>query len=302
MGIYDREYYRREGPSFLGSFADRGRVCKWLIGINILLFLVQMATARRIPVFGMVEGPVTQALDLNPDAVMHGEVWRLITHAFLHSVQDPWHILINMIVLWWAGSDLEQRYGAKEFLALYLTAAVVSGAIYTVTMLGGPPAVGASGAIMALLVIFACFYPNRIILLFFVLPVPVWLLVVLFVGHDFYVFATQQQTGVAVAGHLGGALFGFLYHKWHWHLTSIFSGFRSLPRRRARRPQLRIYREDEQAPTPVAVSAPSETDEHLEAELDAVLEKMSLVGKDNLTESEKQILLRASEIYRRRRS
>src|SRR4051794_24178561 len=42
MGIYDREYYRREGPSFLGSFTEQGKACKWIIGINVALFVVQV--------------------------------------------------------------------------------------------------------------------------------------------------------------------------------------------------------------------------------------------------------------------
>jgi membrane associated rhomboid family serine protease len=308
MGIYERDYYRREGPSFLGSLTERGQVCKWLIAINVVCFLIQLATVKRFPVLNIKigEGPFTEALALNPDEVIHGEVWRLLTHAFLHSTQNPWHIVINMFVLWWAGSNLEERYGWKEFLALYLTAAVVGGITYTATMLGQYRyAVGASGAVMALLVIFACHDPHRTILLFFVIPMPVWLVVFLLLGHDLYIFASQSDSQVAVTAHLGGGLFGFLYYKWHWHLTTLLPDLKAW-RQRRRRPQLRVYRGEPEGapPAPVAVTAsPPESDlEHLEAKLDAVLEKMSLVGKENLTESEREILLRASEIYRKRRT
>lgn len=309
MGIYDRDYYRREGPSFLGSLTERAQVCKWLIAINIVVFLVQLATVERLPVLGIRtgHGSFTDTLALDPDQVVeHGEVWRLLTHAFLHSTEDPWHIIINMLVLWWAGSNIEERYGSKEFLALYLMAALVGGITYTATMLGQhTSAVGASGAVMAVLVIFACHDPQRTILLFFVVPVPVWLVVFGLLGHDLYMFLSRSDSQVAVTAHLGGGLFGLLYYKWHWHLMTLWPDFRAWRKRRAR-PQLRVYRgESEDKPAPVAVVAsppPSDVDEHLEAKLDAVLAKMSVVGKENLTESERQILLRASEIYRKRRT
>ena len=49
MGIYDREYYRREGPSFLEAFHLRGQVCKWLIILNIVAYVIQLFTRVRSP-------------------------------------------------------------------------------------------------------------------------------------------------------------------------------------------------------------------------------------------------------------
>ena len=48
MGIYDRDYYRREGPSFLGAIAERGKACKWLIGINVVCFVLQAFSEPRV--------------------------------------------------------------------------------------------------------------------------------------------------------------------------------------------------------------------------------------------------------------
>src|SRR5437899_6188893 len=119
MGIYDREYYRREGPSYLGSFIERGRMCKWLIAINIVFFVIQIATqhgpeAIRDPdgKVSVIEGsaPFTDALRLDVDGVFHGQVWRLLSYAFLHQVETngslPMHILFNMLFLWWFGTDV----------------------------------------------------------------------------------------------------------------------------------------------------------------------------------------------------
>jgi membrane associated rhomboid family serine protease len=122
MGIYDREYYRKETPSFLGSFTERGQICKYLIMVNVAFFILQIITLpqpeQRIAQ-PLSNGPFTDALQLDADAVLHGQVWRLLTYAFLHSPATFTHILFNMLFLWWFGSDVEDLYGPKEFLAIY---------------------------------------------------------------------------------------------------------------------------------------------------------------------------------------
>ena len=137
MGIYDREYYRRDGPSFLGSFVDRGKVCKYLILINVIFFVIQwiaphdtypMRLEGRTVEVADPNSVFTKALWLDPNKVMSGQVWRLITHAFLHDTQGfPWHIIFNMLFLWWFGNEVEDLYGPKEFLAFYLFGALLGG-------------------------------------------------------------------------------------------------------------------------------------------------------------------------------
>ena len=68
------------------------------------------------------------------------------------------------------------------------------------------------------------------------------------------------------------------------------------------RPRLHVYRDEPRQPVPVAAPPSGDVDEQLEAKLDAVLEKVARTGKDSLTDNEKQILMRASEIYKKRRS
>src|SRR4051794_3435958 len=101
MGINDRDYVRRSGPGLFGSFAERGAICKWLIGANIVVFVIQLLTSG-----GAGDEPFTRALELNVDKVVfHGELWRLFTYAFMHDTGDIFHILWNMAFLWWFGSD-----------------------------------------------------------------------------------------------------------------------------------------------------------------------------------------------------
>ncbi len=296
MGIYDREYIR-QGPSFLGSFSDRGLICKWLIGINVVVFLLQMiARSNRLP--------FTEWLLLDSTGVLQGQVWRLLSYAFLHDPSTPWHILFNMLFLWWFGSDVEDLYGPREFLAFYLVSALLGGVAFVLTHLTGGFCLGASGAVTAVMVVCAMHYPRRIILLFLFLPVPIWLLVVFNVAQDLFGFLGPRNEGVAYEVHLAGALFGFLYCRGQWRLSQFWPKWQNWSKCRSQ-PRLRVYRGEEEQPAPVPASpaqlSRQEDEEQLEAKVDAVLEKLTRLGKDNLTESDKELLLRASEIFRRRR-
>ena len=95
MGIYDRDYYRDNKVSFLGSFADRGLMCKWLIGINVVAFVVQLITKATPEMF-------ENLFSLQVDAVLHGQVWRLITYSLLalhgHPVPHPVQHAVPVVV------------------------------------------------------------------------------------------------------------------------------------------------------------------------------------------------------------
>jgi hypothetical protein len=158
------------------------------------------------------------------------------------------------------------------------------------------------------MVLFACHYPSRIIYVMLVLPVPIWLLVAVLVARDAWIFLVHfgdvDAPSTAVQVHLAGAAFGFLYKHYGWRLSDWIPDVRRWWRRRGS-PRLRVYRPDEDRErTPVHAARPAVglDEEQLEAKMDAVLEKISRTGKESLTESEKQVLLRASEVFRRRRS
>src|SRR5580704_18099015 len=98
---------------------------------------------------------------------------------------------------------------------MYLLAAVVSSLAYVVSSemhwQDGARAYGASGAVTAVMLICACHDPYRTILLFWILPVPIWLFVVFAVARDFLGLLGGMGK-VAFAAHLGGAGFGYLYY------------------------------------------------------------------------------------------
>jgi membrane associated rhomboid family serine protease len=320
MGIYDRDYYRRDGPGFFGPLAGPGLVCKWLVLINVVVFILQIMTMTRpgqmldddVVHPGLTWGPLSEALVLNYSSVLHGEVWRLVTYAFLHDPANLWHVVFNMLFLVWFGIDVENIYGTKEFLLFYLFSAFVGGVCFMIAHAAGVPGtrcLGASGAVTAVMVLCAMHYPNKVILLFFILPIPIWIFILFQLVPDAYglLMALKQPEAAgdtAFAVHLGGAGFAYLYYKRHWRLLDFGPDLKAW-KRKVTGPRLRVYREEQvAAPAPLhgGTAVGPEIDEHMEASLDRVLEKVARSGYDSLTASEQQLLMRASEVYKRRRS
>jgi membrane associated rhomboid family serine protease len=249
--------------------------------------------------------------------VAHGQLWRLVTYPFVYHPSSIWPILWGMLFLWWFGRDLEDIYGSREFLGFYMAATLVAGLAFVgMAMAAGtaavraelPPYMGAGAPVAAVLVLCALHYPSRIIYVFLILPVPIWLVAVVAVGLDCYTFlnlaAPDHPAAVFIAfpsASLSAATFALLYYRRQWRVSTLWPDLQGW-KRKLRRPRLRVYREEE-APTPVHVPAGHAPDEEqLEAKVDAILEKISRTGKESLTENERQVLLRASEAARRRRT
>ncbi len=134
--------------------------------------------------------------------------WQLITHMFVHDPGGFSHILFNMLGLFLFGSQVESQMGSKEFLIFYLTAGLGAG---IVALLLNIPVIGASGAIYALLLAFATYFPNAKILVFFVLPMKAPIAVLVFTVLSIYFQFSGAFGGVAHFAHLAGLAVGYLY-------------------------------------------------------------------------------------------
>jgi membrane associated rhomboid family serine protease len=289
MGIENRDYLRDEGRSSLGRSAGGGlQTVKWIIVVNVAVFVLQVVTAR--------SGIVTDALALSPGSVLQRfQIWRLVTYAFCHSPYTVWHIFFNMFILWIVGRRLEPRYGSREFLLFYMTAVVVSGLAYLLLelILARPGvAIGASGAVAAAFILYAIHYPYEKWLLFFVIPVEVRWLCTAYVIFDLHpVLLELGGAGgggnVAHACHLGGYLFGYLYNAQRWNLEDTFGGIRrlKLPKRR---------------PSHLKVFQPQRDSVEIEVRMDEILQKISAQGEASLTDEERAILADASRRLRDR--
>ena len=182
------------------------RIIRVLLTINIAVFLVDFVTGGRY---------LFPLLALDPWAVTRQhEVWRLFTYMFVHDYRSIMHILFNMLTLWMFGVPVAREMGEGGFLRLYLLSGLFAGlcslVFYGAT--GNPTViVGASGAIYALLVAFAIFFPEQQLLMFFLFPVPVRYAVIIMGAISMLLI--NSGDGVAHVAHLGGALFAWIYLK-----------------------------------------------------------------------------------------
>jgi membrane associated rhomboid family serine protease len=303
MGIYSRDYLRddRRGWSAPGALGTPG--CKWIIAANIAIFVLQLLTTHTTTrivddQFEVSRGSVvTQALEMSPGRVLHGELWRLVTYSFCHATGGlPLHILFNMLFLGWWGPTLERMYGTREFVLLYLTAALAGGLAFLglAWLQHDPtPMIGASGAVMAIMALYAIFFPREEIYLFFLLRVQIRWVVLGYVIYDLLpvleaLGGEGRSDGTAHIAHLGGFAFGFLYYRFGWRIERLFGGLPAVFNRRTwvRPRHVRVYRPPEAPP------------QNLDLKVDAILEKIHSQGEASLTDQERDILRTASERYK----
>lgn len=137
--------------------------------------------------------------------------WQMGTYSFIHGSFN--HLFFNMLGLWMFGAELEQIWGRKRFMVFYgssVLAAALTQLIVNAVIGSAAPTVGASGGLFGLLLAFAMIFPNRIILLFFVIPMKAKYLVLLYGLLELYQGTTIMNSGVAHFAHLGGMLGGLL--------------------------------------------------------------------------------------------
>jgi membrane associated rhomboid family serine protease len=128
------------------SFEGAGaKVTKLLIGVNVAVYVAELIQGGGV--YG-VGSTIYEKGVLWAPFIANGEYWRLLTAAFLH--YGPFHLLLNMLGLYWFGSLLEQRIGSGRFLLLYLVSGL-AGSAGALVISPNNPTVGASGAIFGIL-------------------------------------------------------------------------------------------------------------------------------------------------------
>jgi membrane associated rhomboid family serine protease len=192
--------YGRGGAQMRFGPAHTPDVIKWLLGLNVAFFLVQMFGPQSF----------TSALWMS-EAFWRGEIWRAATYMWLHG--GGGHLVMNLLGLWMFGSDVASAWGERRFLQYYLVTgagagvviALWQGALQVLTGSPGAPTLGASGALYGVLLASSLIWPNRTVMLLFP-PIPLRAIYMIptFLLMDL-IFLSRQ---VSVIGHLGGALVG----------------------------------------------------------------------------------------------
>jgi len=178
---------------------------KGLIIANAVAFILQMLFGDLITRFGAM---------IPHDTFLGLQLWRLVSYMFLHSQSMFLHILFNMLILWWFGTELEDLWGGKKFLIFYFICGIGAGLFSLLYLLNNPYVwvIGASGAVLGILTAYAHYYPSRQVLLFFVIPVKMRTLVIGYALFSVF-FSFSPHGNVAHLTHLGGILIAWLYLK-----------------------------------------------------------------------------------------
>jgi membrane associated rhomboid family serine protease len=288
--LEDRQYMRRP------SFGHRRSATIALIVLNILLFIAQNILENRWP-------QLHAYLALSVDGLRHGYLWQLLSFQFLHSTIG--HLLFNCFAIFMFGRSVEEAVGQKPFLALYFCSGVIGGLFQSLSnIIFGQAAsvVGASAGAFGLTAAYAVLFPDSVILLLFILPVPArfFLIIGAIIAGLGITPATEHLvvplTGpnVAHAAHLGGLITGILFVRYavHWRL--------SWPRmqRPGRSPVRRLVKVHSQKPSGWGIdrSHPEEelpAEEFVSKEVDPILDKITAHGIHSLTERERRILEKA---------
>jgi membrane associated rhomboid family serine protease len=242
-----------------------GKSIKYLLIVTAAIFVVQM-----VPYVGPYF--LEYGALISSRVFAHGELWRLVTYMFLHG--NFWHLFFNLFALWMFGNELEQLWGTRRFLSFYFVGGIGS-ALFSV-ILWNTPIIGASGALYAVLVAYGIYFPDRQILLFFIIPIRARYAAIIF----FFITLFAGGQGVANMTHLGGIVVGFLYLR-AYPLYERFRAEREAVNRENRR---RKWAEDA-----------LQREKQFEEVIDPILKKISEQGMNSLTRKEKKILKGASK-------
>jgi membrane associated rhomboid family serine protease len=226
-------------------------------------------------------------------------VWRLLTCAFCHERLSIWHLVVNMLFLYWFGKTLETMYGSREFLLFYLTSAVVASLCFIVMEIAtgeSSAMIGASGAVMGVVMLYAIHYPRQRIFVWMFFPIEIRWLVAFYIIFDLHplllaLAGTRMFTGVAHAAHLGGLAFGYVYWRRGIRLEKYWEKLRRVRWDRLVGPRRRIR----------LFSPPKEpSGDDLDTRLDVVLCKIREHGEASLSQEDREVLRAAAERYRNR--
>lgn len=294
MSSYDRDYMRHEprrGPTGPSTWT----VVTWLLVINVAVYLVNNL---------LFFNPDRDWFGLSLEALASGRIWTLLTYQFIHA--NLWHLLANLLALFFLGRLLLSLVGPGHVLRLYLIGGLVGGAFQLAwnAVFGDAIIVGASGSVMAIVIAATTLVPHQRIrlMLFFVIPIDLsmrqiaWILVAVNAVTLLFSFGAPEKDAVAAMAHFGGMFFGWLYIRRRWHEAPARS-----PRPKRSGFGVRILRDDPPKPAsppppkPAGKKAPFVT-----SDVDAILDKINEQGFQSLTEEEHRILQESSGKISRR--
>lgn len=233
--------------------------------------------------------------------------WVILTHMFVHV--GFWHILFNMLFLYWFGRIVGDMIGDARIIPLYLMSGLFGALIFLISapLIGavGLPAYGASASVMGFVLAAGLLAPEYNMRLLLIGDVKLKYIVLAVILLDLFSIGGLQNTGGHLA-HLGGAAFGAIYitalrrgrdlaeplHRLSDFFSRLMSRRRtSVPKRRSSKVFVRHHGEGRTRQEASRDPSPREQQERL----DAILDKIKQQGYDNLSDEDKEFLFRASK-------
>ncbi|MEN2400458.1 rhomboid family intramembrane serine protease [Flavobacterium sp. MC2016-06] len=268
------------------------RVIYW----NIACFLISLVFYNFSS--GGFAFPDWLALSSDPQVFLF-KPWTFLTYAFFHD--GFLHLFFNMMVLNFASTLFLTYFTQKQFLGLYILSAIFAGVAFALTFYFldiSAPIVGASAAIMAILVAATTYQPLMNVRLMFLGNVKLWHITAVILVLDLMQFRLANSGGHI--SHLAGALFGFIYIKLLQNgtdlsiiITKIIDFFVNLFQKSPSTPFTKVHK-NYQKPTQ-KVTSRIVTKDKTQQQIDEILDKISKSGYDCLTKEEKEFLFKAGK-------
>jgi len=261
------------------------------IGVRLLAFFMGMGPGQLVQWFILPENFGSVLL----------QPWSLLTYSFLHF--GFFHILFNMLWLYWFGRFMLNLFSEKRFLTIYLLGALFGGLLYVTAYsvfpaLKGTTAglIGASGAVTAIMVFIATYTPNAEVMVFR-FRIKLWQIALVLVLLDLVLLPSSGNAGGRLA-HIGGAIFGFVYAqqlqkgndigKW---FENIIDWVENLFTPRKKKPFTKVHRNKKTSKK----STSTENKNDNQKKIDEILDKIGKSGYDSLTKAEKDFLFKAGK-------
>ncbi len=277
---------------------DNGLIKIILINIIVFVVMVILNVIFRLSSLDYLSARLHQLVALPAEfSRFIFRPWTILTYFFTHSLSDLFHIVFNMLFLYWFGRIISEYVGNRRLVNLYLTGGIFSGLVFLILFnlipfyvqrSGNVTLVGASGSVYAVVVAAATLLPHYRFNLLFLGPVKITYIAAFFIVVSL-IGSVEANAGGNVC-HLGGALFGYLY------ISQLRKG-RDLGKpinliadwiKNIGKPTMKVsYRSSS---TPVDKNTPISQEE-----IDRILDKINKSGYESLTKAEKERLFKASE-------
>ncbi len=224
--------------------------------------------------------------------------WSFLTYAFMH--YGVFHLLFNMLWLFWFGPFILNLFSAKRFLTIYLLGAISGGLLYVVAYNIFPVFIGTKGyllgasAAVRAIVIFIAVYTPYTQLRLFIWNIKLWHIAVVLIGLDLIQLPSGNSGGLLA--HLGGALFGYLYASQlkkgndigRW-VEQFLDYFTSSKTKKKKTPFRKVHKNKNVSE--VKKKQTSKTDN--QKRVDAILDKIGKSGYESLSKAEKDFLFKS---------